>query len=189
VTPISLGIFASANQSAAATSYESIATVSVGSGGSSSISFTSIPATYTHLQVRGIARLTGAFTYEEYSPTLNSDTGSNYAYHYLQGSGSSAISSGGGNTTAGRSGSWVGGTGLNSSVFGAIIIDILDYSNTNKYTTIRMFGGLDNNGGGYVGIASSLWRSTDAVTTFTLDVPSDFAQYSHFALFGIKGAA
>jgi hypothetical protein len=169
-------------------SYDSIATVTVGAGGSSSISFTSIPATYTHLQVRGIARLTGAFTYEEYSPTLNSDTGSNYAYHYLQGSGSSAISSGGGNTTAGRSGSWVGGTGLNSSVFGAIIIDILDYSDTNKYTTIRMFGGLDNNGGGYVGIASSLWRSTDAVTTFTLDVPSDFAQYSYFALYGIRSA-
>lgn len=169
-------------------SYESIASVTVGSGGTATITFSSIPATYTHLQIRGIARLTGAFSYEEYAITINSDTGSNYSYHYLQGSGSAASASGGASTAAGKSGSWVGGTSLTSSVFGTTIFDILDYANTNKYTTIRMLGGMDSNGSGYVGIASSLWLNTAAVTSISLDVPSDFAQYSQFALYGIKGS-
>jgi hypothetical protein len=56
VTPISLGIFASANQSAGTTSYESIAVSTVGSGGASSVSFTSIPGTYSHLQIRYLGR-------------------------------------------------------------------------------------------------------------------------------------
>jgi len=186
VSPI-LGIIAS-SKFAAVGDFESIATVTVGSGGSSSITFSSIPGTYTHLQVRGIGRLTGAFTAEEYDFTFNSDTGSNYSYHYLQGSGSAVSVSGVANSTRGRSGSFIGGTGLSASIFGAIILDILDYSNTNKYKTIRLLGGLDGNGSGFVGIASSLWRSTDAITSITFDVPSDFAEYSHFALYGIKSA-
>jgi hypothetical protein len=184
-----LGILDSGGAAAGGgTSYESIATVTVGSGGSSSISFTSIPATYTHLQIRGIARLTGAYSFEEYAITINSDTGSNYAYHYLQGTGSAVSASGGASVGAGKSGSWVGGTSLTASVFGTIIFDILDYANTNKYKTLRMLGGVDSNGSGYVGIASSLWQNTNAITAITLDVPSDFAQYSQFALYGIKGS-
>jgi len=82
VTPISLGIFASANQSAAATSYESIATVSVGSGGATSAEFTSIPGTYTHLQIRCLTGSSnpGAGMKIEF----NSDTSTaNYRNHYL----------------------------------------------------------------------------------------------------------
>ena len=57
-----LGIWASQNYSrySITGSYESIATVTVGSGGSSYIEFTSIPGTYTHLQIRGILRNTGS---------------------------------------------------------------------------------------------------------------------------------
>ena len=38
-------------------SYESIATVTVGAGGTSTITFSSIPTGYTHLQIRGIAQI------------------------------------------------------------------------------------------------------------------------------------
>ena len=77
---------------AAHTSYESIATVTVGSGGSSSIDFTSIPSTYTHLQLRMTARCTAQ---SGGNPTnvylrFNSDSGSNYAWHQLAGNGSAA---------------------------------------------------------------------------------------------------
>ena len=68
-------------------SYESVATVTVGAGGSSSISFTSIPSTYKHLQLRisGLAGAADAYLY------LNSDTtNSNYYMHSLYGNGSSA---------------------------------------------------------------------------------------------------
>jgi hypothetical protein len=180
--------FLAGNTAFSPSSYESIATVTVGSGGAANVEFTSIPSTYTHLQIRGIARLTGSYTYEEYVVRVNSDSNTNYSYHYLQGSGSSAVASAGASTNAGKSPSCLGGASLTASVFGAIIFDILDYKDTNKYTTIRMLGGVDNNGGGYVGIASSLWRNTNAITSFELTGPSNFAQYSTFALYGIKGA-
>jgi hypothetical protein len=52
-----LGIIASAiTGNLVTTSYESIATVTVGGGGAATVAFTSIPATYTHLQIRGIGR-------------------------------------------------------------------------------------------------------------------------------------
>ena len=91
-----LGIIAASFQEAVPNSYESIETVTVGSGGSATVSFTSIPATYTHLQIRGIARTA---TNVSLGLQFNSDTGSNYSRHFLNGNGSSAASGGAANTT------------------------------------------------------------------------------------------
>ena len=83
--------------------------------------------------------------------------------------------------------------GLNSelgSTFGAVVIDILDYANTNKYKTIRSLSGTDyNNTSGAVGLFSGSWRNTNAITTIKITASSaNLAQYSQFALYGIKGA-
>jgi hypothetical protein len=187
VTPLSLGIFASANQSAAATSFESIATVTVGSGGSSSISFTSISGTYAHLQLRIIANLSGSTTYDDSLLSFNSDTATNYAWHRVSGNGSTASANAGASVAQAR----VFPLGNdNSSAFNTAVIDILDYANTNKYKTIRSLYGYDANGVGEVGLRSSLWMNTNAVTSITITPPSTrtFTQYSHFALYGIKSA-
>jgi len=164
------------------TAYESIATVTVGAGGSSSISFSSIPSTYKHLQIRAIAKWGTAYT--AYSRIqFNGDTGANYTQHRLEGSGSSA-------SAAGYTGETSGIVGFNSDTqWGAFITDILDYTDTNKYTTIRTLGGYDNNGSGYITFSSSLWRNTAAVSSISL-LPSSgvtFVQYSSFALYGVKG--
>jgi hypothetical protein len=53
-----LGIIASSKLTAAVGDFESIATVTVGGGGAATVEFTSIPATYTHLQLRYIAQKT-----------------------------------------------------------------------------------------------------------------------------------
>ena len=86
-----LGIYASAiSGNLAFPSYESIATTTVGSGGTASITFGSIPSTYTHLQVRGILQSARAtFSRDEYKITINSDTGTNYDSHNIYGSGTS----------------------------------------------------------------------------------------------------
>jgi hypothetical protein len=127
--------------------FESIATVSVGGGGAADVEFTSIPATYTHLQIRGIHRSTpttpDAFYAIKYQ--YNGDTGSNYTYHYIVGTGSAA------NAYAGTSQSdgWAGvctSDGITASVYSAGVIDILDYANTNKYKTMRLLNGTDANG-------------------------------------------
>ena len=117
----------------AANSYESIQTVLVGSGGSSQIDFTSIPATYKHLQIRAIARGNGAAT--NWSITFNGDTNNSnyYARHLLYGDGSTAAAISNQTLTGITGGSVAPST---TSMIAANIIDLLDYSNTNKYMLI-----------------------------------------------------
>jgi hypothetical protein len=172
----------------AATDYESIATVTVGAGGTSTVTFSSIPSTYTHLQVRFIARTSNASTGDGLAFRYNSDTGNNYNYHYVFGDGS----------TTGASGSSVAvskniiyratGASAGASMFGAGIVDILDYKNTSKYKTARNLGGADSNGSGISIFTSGLWLSTSAITQIdiTSDSSSTIQQYSSFALYGIK---
>ena len=187
-----LGIYAAANQSAIATanSYESIATVTVGAGGSSSISFSSIPSTYKHLQIRAISRTNRGDTNDFMTVRFNSDSSSVYAYHSLYGTGATAAANDTGTTTGTPwSGATAGGNAT-ASMFGAAIWDILDYENTNKYKTLRLLSGTDQNGTtGRLYFQSNLWQSTSAITTVTI-IPTygtSFTQYSHFALYGVKG--
>ena len=170
------------------TSYESIATVTVGSGGQSSIDFTSIPSTYKHLQIRYISRNNRAVNWDSLSVRLNSDTGSNYAYHLLVGEGSgSGVSVGQANQTSMATCYQTGSTAA-SNIFGVGVIDLLDYTNTNKFKTVRALGGNDLNGSGAILFGSGLWRSTSAVTSISLFSASvNFVQHSQFALYGIKG--
>ena len=171
-----------------ASSYESIQTVNVGSGGASSVSFTSIPSTYTHLQIRAIAR--GSAATNEIWAQFNSDTAANYSTHQVYGSGAAAGASGTASTSYAKVGE-LSGTNASASIFGVSVIDILDYANTNKYKTTRALTGTDINGsGGYIVFASGNWRSTSAISSITLYYNTySFNQYSSFALYGIKGVA
>ena len=170
------------------TSYESIQTVTVGAGGQSSASFTVIPATYKHLQVRAFMQNNrGTFGTSTYLLRINSDSGSNYYNHVLAGSGSTASASAYSDTAVNPNDA--SGTGV-SGVFGVSVIDILDYTNTNKNTTVRMLNGVDVNGsGGFVSLNSALWNNTAAITTLTITPAHGtlWNQYSSFALYGIKG--
>ena len=171
------------------TAYESIATTTVGAGGTSTITFSSIPSTYKHLEIRSLGA--NSATNNQYVKLIfNSDTGANYAEHHLSGNGTTA--NGGSNTSLNNGGFYWGmglpGT-LLSNVFGGGITSILDYTNTNKYKTVRSFDGFEGNGSGGVEIVSNLWQSTSAITSITLTVNggNNFRQYSQFALYGIKG--
>ena len=183
-----LGIWASSRATAADTgAMFPLQVVTVGPAGASSVSFTNIPNTYTHLQIRGIFRATASGT----TPLirLNSDSGNNYAWHRLRGSGTAADAQG---YASQPQVAFLGSLGLPSatSTFGAAIIDILDYANTNKYKTLRILDGADLNGSGNIELTSGLWQSTSAVTSFsiTCDVNS-FAENSQFALYAVKAAS
>ncbi len=179
---------------AAVGDYESIQTFTVGAGGSSSITFTSIPSTYKHLQVRALAQSNrGTYAIDDMKININSDTGSNYTYHALVGSGSAASSFG----SAAGSGYWYVDAGITAtaagSIFGSFILDVLDYNNTSKNKTMRMLQGYDLNGTiasnyGTVRLQSSVWLSTSAITTISLAPVggSLWKQYSSFALYGVK---
>ena len=189
MSPI-LGIIASQNYPRITTSYESIATVTVGGGGSSTVSFTSIPSTYKHLQIRGISRDTSStYASSDLVMQFNSDTGNNYSFHRLYGTGSSAAADSGVSASYMNLGQ-ESTAASTASFFGASVIDILQYANTNIYKTARCLTGIDLNGGadGRVMLTSGNWRDTAAVTSIVLKpVSGNFAQYSSFALYGIKG--
>ena len=167
--------------------YESIATTVVGSGGSSGITFSSIPSTYKHLQIRLLSRLSTGDV--NVSIKINSDSGTNYMGHFLYGTGSGSAAAGALGASSNppfitRSAN----SGSTSNVFAAGVIDVLDYKSTTKNKTMRAISGYDVNGSGEIFFNSALWMNTAAITQIEIfPAGSTFVQNSHFALYGIKG--
>ena len=187
-----LGVIASSWRSAFTPtgSYDALATYTVPSGGVSSITFAGLPTggQYTHLQLRTLARTDANNTESYLQLQFNGDTGSNYyGQHWLAGSGSSA--------TAGADGTAsviyverMTAANTGASIFGAAVIDVLDYANISKNKTTRHLGAFDGNGTGVLKFASGLWLSTSAINSIKITPPAgNFVQYSSFSLYGVKG--
>jgi hypothetical protein len=178
-----LGIFASAQQGALAVGdYESIATATF-TGSALSVTFSSIPSTYQHLQIRGLARTPGGN--DQIDLRFNGDSGTNYSMHGLSANGASV--SGEGYGTQNRIFN-ANSPVSDSDVYCISVIDILDYANTNKNTTVRTLQGRDTNGTGVIALNSGAWYNTAAVTSITLAARTyNPTSISSFALYGIKG--
>ena len=169
--------------------YFPIATTTVPSGGAGSVVFSSIPSTYTNLQVRITAQSNRAtYSLDDIKLKFNADSGS-HGVHILEGEGTTAEST----YITNNIGTRALGTGVVGN-FGAYVMDILDYANTNKYKTYRALAGTDSNGivAGYapmINLVSGLWVNTSAITdlTFTPVNGALFNQYSTFTIYGIKG--
>jgi hypothetical protein len=155
-----------------------------------SITFSSIPTGYTSLQIRFIGRSTRAAADANIRLQFNSDTGTNYTYHELSGSGTAASSGGAASQTYADFGRAPGTTITNTSIFGVGIVDIIDYLSTSKNKTIRSIYGYDTNGTpSEIGMRSSVWMSTSAITSITLFQASSasWLSGSTVALYGMKG--
>jgi hypothetical protein len=171
-------------------SYESIATTTLTTT-TDYIEFTSIPSTYKHLQLRWLLRSSRAAGADSISVIFNSDT-SSYPRHYLLGQGGGVTGAYGEDSTAGNTGMIVRPVSAASNttgVFGAGVVDILDYGSTSKYKTVRSLCGYDNNGSGEITLNSGVWMSTSAITTLRVasGALGDLVQYSQIALYGIRG--
>jgi hypothetical protein len=182
-----LGVVASSVRTAADTgAMFPLQVVTVGAAGATSITFSNIPGTYTHLQLRSFG---GVDTVNrDIYMRFNNDTASNYSAHLLYGTGSSAAAYSPPTTDSIY---WsVGNNYGAANSFGAAVADILDYANTNKYKTVRSLYGYDNNNTtGQLNFASGNWRSTSAITSITIFPQSgNIIQYSSFALYAVKGA-
>jgi hypothetical protein len=169
-------------------SFVPISTVNVTSA-VASIEFTSIVSDYTHLQVRCIARSTESVSSNSIIMYLNNVTtaSGNYSTHLMWGNGSSVSAYGASNDVI-QNIITAGSNGANN--FGAVVFDILDYTNTNKTKPVRALGGYDDNGSGVIRFSSGMLHSSTAAITRIKLQPSggNFAQYSSFALYGIKGS-
>jgi hypothetical protein len=171
--------------------FESIATVTA-SGSSATLTFSSIPNTYKHLQIRGIAKSGSGSGQRNLTMEFNASTSSNHAFHYLAGDGTNPGASG----TASTNYILLNRASIQAtpaSTFGASIIDIIDYASTTKNKTIRYIAGSDTNAApvaDVISLGSGVLLSTTAISSISISDAgaSNFAVGSTFALYGIKGA-
>ena len=166
--------------------FESIATATA-NGSQSTITFSSIPSTYQHLQLRILASGGSVMLLR-----LNNDSGaSKYRSHALIAQGASVY------TEAPAANTFIKchfqtSLGAGNNYPSAAIIDIQDYVSTVRNKTVRLFFGKEDNGtaSGSVELNSGLWIDTSAVNRIDLinDGGSFFDSGSTFSLYGIKGA-
>lgn len=158
----------------------------------SSVTFTNLNnySDYKHLQIR----LTSRFNYanavlNSIYVQINNDTGANYRHHYLNGDGSSARSSSSSNATRMEIEEVLPGSDVTANIFGAAIIDFLDFSNPNKNTVMRYISGVPASSENDVILGGGLWVNTAAVTEIDL-IPiaslGNFITGSRFSLYGVK---
>jgi hypothetical protein len=160
----------------------------------SSVTFSGLGAysDYKHLQIRAVTKWGypgGGSASRGINLRLNGDSGSNYSIHNLSGNGSSVDSGATASTSGGLMGATTSGD-TGSPDFGVQIVDLLDFSNPNKYTTARTLSGYKiPSGTSYIQLLSGSWRNTAAVTSLTFHeygVGGHFAIGTRISIFGVK---
>lgn len=177
------------------TSYHLIASAVVGSGGTSTITFTSIPQTYSSLEIWALVK-TEATGANDYYMRMNNDSGAtNYAWYAGYGPSAGSSSAGLGNYNTNLISSVNGAARGDNSVWGATIWNIPDYSKNTKYKQINHWGGFSTNAGSGINYATGfygagLWKDSSAINRldFAQQSSADFAEYSIISLFGLKGS-
>lgn len=176
--------------SGASSSMELISTAT-GTGSSNLITFTNIPQTYKHLQIRGVVRTAYGSTVDTvWAYNFNNNTGSTgSANHQLYGNGSSVYSTAStGNSSAPIA--YTAGSSATANTYGAVVLDIVDYASTVKNKTLRSFWGFVSSGNYQVGLTSNLpvtLPGTNAVSTLSLISNGNYTTATRFSLYGIKG--
>jgi hypothetical protein len=187
-----LGILSAAGAGgvAVASDYELISTTLIASN-TPSVTFSSLgtySSTYKHLQIRATARSSRADTADQHSIRLNGDTGSNYAWHYMESrTGTSTVGSDGAGSQTDIFGSWLPAASATSNAFGAFVLDILDPYSTSKNKTIRMLNGAQTFN--VISLGSGFRNNTESLTSITIGsrLSSNYVAGSRFSIYGIKG--
>ena len=158
----------------------------------SSVTFSGLGAytDYQHLQIRAVTQSTSTFggTVVSLDPRIrfNSDIGSNYARHYLQGAGASGISS-----QANTSSTQINVNGAqvssdDSNIYASWVFDVLDFSSSSKNTTVRSLSGTSNPDQPRIVFGSGAYFVTDAITSMELIGSGNFTIGSRFSLIGVR---
>jgi hypothetical protein len=167
-----------------ANTYTLIASSTAGAGGVANIEFTSIPSTYTDLQILCSLDSSISAGADDIYIQFNGSA-SNFNWKNALGTGSSAISQ---NNTNNQAGS-IPAANVTASAFGSASLYIPNYAGSN-YKSISSDSVVENNGTtGYQALYATLWSNTAAITSIKL-LPSSgtFLQYSTAYLYGIKNS-
>jgi hypothetical protein len=158
-------------------------------GSSATVTFSSIPQTYSSLQIRVMGSAGyGSNNSTQINCAFNGDTtGTNYYTHALYGNAFGGVNP---NAFNDRTLLYLADTPATTSLYGVGIVDIHDYASTTKYKTSRSFSGFDFNSSTdqpYVTLSSMLWKNTAAITSLSLTaVDANWTSGSTIALYGMK---
>ena len=161
------------------TSYVSLGSVKLASN-TPNITFSSIPATYKHLEVRLFQRKSSGGN-DAIRMHLNADTtNGNYAYYAFYGDGTVGVQSITDNSGIGS---------IRENAWNTTVITIPDYTSTSKIKSYRSLTGSSSQVGSAAFYVGTVWDNTAAINSISLTVGngSDFITGSVFALYGLKG--
>ena len=161
--------------------YEPIATTN-GTGSSNTISFTSIPATYTDLVMVFEGAVSSGGTAGLTFTINNITTGTLYSFTRVQGNGTSATSTRGSSANDGSFGY------VSSSNRSMSILNVMNYSNGTTFKTTIARSNTSDASDGRVGAYVTLFRDTPPVTRLDIIASQNFTTASTFTLYGIKAA-
>jgi hypothetical protein len=175
-------------------SFDSIATA-LGTGSNSTITFSSIPATYKYLQIRTLSKdQAGGNASSDLRLQFNGDTSAIYDNQWVYGNGgypsavTTQVSNGDSYASINRANQ---GSAAATDYYGVSIIDIVDYASTVKNKTVRSRSGCEDTNTVFstTSMTSSTWRSTAAISSITIinGFGNNWTNKSVFALYGIKG--
>lgn len=172
-------------------SFEHIQTI-YGNNSSLSLTFSSIPSTYKHLQIRYVARTDGgssAGSLLEFRLRFNGDTGNNYYSHGVMGNGSSVFAPDAYQATYYYVNGGYHGSAMDSNSYVAGICDISDYASSTKNKPVKTLIGGTAVQDSRTGLMSGVWNSTAAINSITTfqDGNYPFSSQSRFSLYGLKG--
>lgn len=187
--PFGIGFFATAGASGAAPAFELISTQVLTNSTTATVTFSSIPATYSHLQIRAMVKTTRPADGDPMRLRFNGITTSSYNSHRLVGNGGSVASSGGFAETYLRIEDVITSNSYASAVFMPIVLDILDYKSSNKNKTTRLLKGEPTLPSRSLYLESGLFMSTNAIASleFSSASSSNFVAGTRFSLYGVRG--
>ena len=173
-----------------ANTYTLISSVTVGSGGQSSIEFTSIPATYSDLKVSTSLRTDRASAVRDVAKIqFNSNTGANYSERELYGNGNAAGTASASSQTSARCGYPTASTAT-ANIFSNDSIYIPNYlSSANKSFSVDSVAETNAVATDVLQLAG-LWSQTATITSIKIfpAFGTSFDQYSTAYLYGISNA-
>jgi len=170
-----------------ATTYEKIATTTLGSS-VSSITFSSVAASWTDLRLVVTGRqIYSSINYGSMKLIFNSDSGSNYSYTRISGNGSAASSSSATSQTY-LYGGYFADAPTGNAMTSLFVADIFSYAGS-TYKTILCNSSVDENGSGVTDSRVGLWQSTSAITSINISGGDGNIDAGTTAtLYGIKAA-
>ncbi len=159
-----------------------IATQTISGTGTSTITFNNIPQDFQSLRLHVWGRGTFNNSGGGLSVVIGYNSGTPNFRHHFQGDGANATQAS--YTSSNGSVASLPDVNAASTIYGANIIEIMDYASANKNKTLSYFGGFDRNGSGNIVTGSSFVTTSTPITQINITTDGNWGDGSRIDLYG-----